>query len=152
MKVKALVFSIFLLIFVSLSAQETEKKFVYSNITETGFFATSPRYFAFEVTSAHGFTMDKKHHFGIGIGFGYSEHSSYSSLASYIPLFFNYRLYFKPDRNFSPCINATVGGLLTDEYTGGFYSSFTMGFKTGIFSFCTSISNEKLIGVPPSLI
>jgi len=137
MKARVFVLAAFLLVSACLSAQENEKRFVYSNITEIGLSALNFKGFSYEATSAHGILLDKKHNLGIGIGFGFNMPQN--SNVAYIPLFFNYRFYFKPDKSFSPCINLAIGGLLA-EYEGGFYSSFTGGFKAGVFSFSSGIS------------
>ena len=139
MKTKTLVLVALLFVPVSLSAQENETKetYTYSNITEFGFFTTNIDGVAIEATTVHGFAVDNKHHFGLGIGFGASTHIYYTS--SYIPVFANYRLYFKPDQKRSPHVNASLGGLMIKD-GGGVYSSLAMGFKAGGFSFSSGLS------------
>ncbi len=141
MKVKVFVLIPFLFAVLSLSAQENETKetITYSNITEFGFVTASPQGVGMEGTTVNGFAINKQHCIGIGIGIGGSFHNSYYSATAYTPLFFNYRLYFKPDKKFSPHINVSVGGLLAKDGEG-IYSSITAGFRAGKFSFSSGIS------------
>ena len=143
MKVKAFAFSAFLLASVSLFSQENETKepFNYSNITEFGFFATSPRSIAFEATTVNGFSMDKKHCLGIGFGFGClrSLSDDYDFSYLHMPMFINYRLYFNPSKTFSPHVNVALGGTMVTK-GGGFYSAVTVGFRAAKFSFSSGIS------------
>ena len=135
---RATIFSVvFLLASVSLSAQKNEKRFVYSNITEIGLSALNFEGFSYEATSVHGILLDKKHNLGIGIGFGFNMPQN--SNVAYIPLFFNYRFYFKPDKTLSPHVNIAVGGLVAKEGYG-VYSSITMGFRIRKFSFSSGLS------------
>jgi hypothetical protein len=140
MKAKVFLSSVFLWASIVLYAQEQESKenIRYSNISEVGFVTTSPRGFAFELTSVNGFSVNKKHHVGIGVGFGGSLHSSYQTSTEYTPVFFNYRYCFKLEKR-SPHVNISAGGLLTkDGY--GIYSSITAGIRHGKFSFSSGIS------------
>jgi len=145
MNIKAFTLAaIFLTATVFLSAQENEKneKMKYSNVTEFGFFASSPRGISVEATTAHGFSFQKQHHFGLGVGFGVYIHWYYyrpNRGTMYMPIFFNYRYYFKQGEKFSPHINVAVGGI-TIEDGAGVYSAITMGFKAGAFSFSSGLS------------
>jgi len=140
MKARALVLAAFLAGFVSLSAQESETKetTTYSNVTEFGFLTASPKGVSLEATTAHGFSINKQHNFGLGTGIGVNFSTNYSAV-SYMPVFVNYRLYFKPEKSFSPHVNIAVGGLITRDGYGG-YSSITMGFRAGKFSFSSGLS------------
>jgi len=149
--------SVFLLASVSLFAQDDEAKetFTYANITEFGLFTTSPKGVAFEATTTHGFAMNKKHLFGLGIGIGVSSYLNYSSYSYsnspayvrsysshssfYTPVFLNHRVYFSPHKTFSPHVNTSVGGVLV-ENGGGIYSALTVGFRAGKFSFSSGLS------------
>jgi len=167
MVARAFLAATFLLVSVSLSAQENETKgnISYSNITEFGFLTASPKGVAFEATTAHGVSFDKAHHLGLGIGIGTSmgtttyDYAGYSSTetrwVTYMPVFVNYRFYFKPEKSFSPHVNVAVGGLIPREEYMGLYSSITMGFRAGKFSFSSGISmlaiqreNFKYVEVP----
>ena len=139
-----LLFSLFLFsISVALFAQEDElkTKFAYSSITEFGLMTTSPRGFSFEATTTHGFSLDKKHHLGIGIGIGYNYNNKYYSgpIIFYMPIFANYRVYFKPDKSFSPHFNLALGGFMLKK-GGGAYSSACIGFKVGKFTLSQGLS------------
>ena len=122
---------------------------MYSNITEFGIAAASPRSIAFEGTTVHGISLHKQHHLGIGIGIGFTfcsytyNYGGYSSIHSYssgyTPVFVNYRFYFFPDRKRSPHVNVSLGGLVVED-GGGFYYSITMGYKNGKFSFSSGVS------------
>ena len=150
MKAKALTLAAFLVISISLAAQENEKKekMKYSNVTEFGFTTASPKGISFEATTAHGFSVEKQHHFGLGTGIGINLHittnthpwGTYSSLLGtiYMPIFFNYRYCFKPEKPFSPHINIALGGITSDNM--GVYSVIAMGFKSGAFSFSSGLS------------
>jgi hypothetical protein len=126
---------------VSIYAQENESKSVinYSNITEFGLITTSPRSVGIEGTSINGFSINQKHNIGVGIGFGGSFYTDYYTATAYTPVFFNYHLYFKPDKKFSPHFNIAAGGLLAKDGEG-IYSSITAGFRAGKFSFSSGIS------------
>jgi len=153
MKTSALTLAAFLVMSISLSAQEneTKEKMKYSNVTEFGFTTASPQGISIEATTAHGFSIEKQHHFGLGTGIGvcfrgdgfttytspYSYTTSYAM--TYMPIFFNYRYCFKPEKKFSPHVNIAVGGL-TAEKGAGIYSAITMGFKAGAFSFSSGLS------------
>jgi len=125
------------------------KSFSYSNITEGGFFATSPKEYALEVTTIHGFSVNDKHHLGFGFGIGIitnysiqnSPYFSYYYKASnvYIPMFVNYRYYFSIDRKLTPHFNIALGGV--DMQNGnGVYSSIAMGFRVKKFSLSSGLS------------
>jgi len=148
MKSKIFVLAAFLSASFFLSAQEQEKKEKnrYSNLTEVGVFAASFRGVSIEATTAHGVSFnEKQHHFGLGIGIGLNfsrenQQSYYVRTETiYMPIFLNYRYYFKPNRMFSPHVNAAIGGLAV-ENGAGFYSAVTMGFKAGVFSFSSGLS------------
>ena len=147
MKVQTLTLvAAFLLAGFSLSAQEDEAKETirYSNVTEFGFTTASPRGISLEATTAHGISIEKQHCFGLGTGIGvnFLNRNSYNytnRTTVYMPVFFNYRLYFKPEKTFSPHVNIAVGGLVLEEGTG-IYSSIAMGFKAGSFSFSSGLS------------
>jgi len=145
MKAKVIVLIAFLLVSVSLFAQEnkTEEEIRYSNITEFGFMTASFQSLALEATTVHGFSMNKKHHFGLGTGIGGNF-----GIAAYLPVFANYRLYFKPDNTPSPFVNVAVGGLVTQD-EGGVYSALTMGFRSGKFSLSSGISVMLIDGELP---
>jgi len=127
----------------SLFAQEEETKsnIKYSNITEFGFFATSPNSIFAEGTTVHGISIKNQHCIGLGIGFGGGAYfPSYSYLGTiYMPVFANYRLRFLPDRKLSPHVNLALGGIMLEESWGA-YSSLTAGFKAGHFSFSSGFS------------
>jgi len=131
----------FLTATISLFAQKNEKneKIKYSNVTEFGFSTARPNGFSFEATTAHGFSLEKQHHFGLGTGFGVWYNYTSNVGAAYMPIFFNYRYYFKPDKTFSPHINVSIGGI-TAENSMGAYSSIAFGFKSGAFSFSSGLS------------
>ena len=155
MKIKTGILILFLVVSFSLSAQEQEKKeriIKYSIITEAGIVSANPKEISVDATVVNGFSINKQHLIGLGIGYGtgfgdgfrsISYNSSYSYTmsyyADYIPIFVNYRLYFKPDKKFSPHINVSVGGIATEE-TGGVYSSIAMGFRSEKFSFSSGVS------------
>ena len=145
------VFAIILLSSVSY-AQEKENM-TYSNITEFGFRAVSPRGIAFDATTVNGIAINKQHLLGIGIGIGGSfiynntiyissfEDYDYKNVpgAAYMLVYLNYRCYFNPQQKFSPHINISLGGLMTQDGYGGF-SSITAGFRAGRFSFASGFS------------
>jgi len=141
MRLRAFVLSVFLSASVSLFAQsnETKETIAYSNITEFGYFATSPRSFGFEATTVNGFSIHQQHCLGLGLGFGYILAFSEDYFLFHMPLFVNYRLYFKPEKSFSPHLNVALGGTMV-ENGGGLYSAFTMGFKSKKFSFSSGFS------------
>ena len=120
----------------SLFSQEngSQEKFKYSNITEFGFITINPQSFAFEATTVQGFSINKKHHLGLGLGIGMNLKYGY-----YMPIFVNYRFYFHPERTFTPHVNYALGGILMEE-SGGIYNTLTMGFKAGAFSFDSGLS------------
>jgi len=138
MRTRTFVLAVLLSATVTLSAQENEK-IKYSNITEFGFVTTSPMGVSFEATTVQGFALEKQHHVGLGLGIGGSFYDTYRYGTAYMPVFVNYRLYFKPEKTFSPQVNTALGGLITED-GGGFYSSITMGFRAGKFSFSSGLS------------
>jgi len=138
MRTRTFVLAVLLSATVTLFAQENEK-IKYSNITEFGFFATSPQSFGLDITTVHGFSINKQHHIGLGFGIGGGFHESYDGYY-YSPVFFNYRLYFKPERKFSPHVNVSLGGMIATENIAGLYSSIAAGFKAGAFSFSSGLS------------
>jgi len=140
--------------FLFAQGNEPKETFKYSNITECGFITTSPQGFGLEITTVQGVSINKSHHWGLGLGFGgnfykatrysdsyygYPNKEPYLEDEAYMPIFVNYRYYFKPNKTFSPHINASLGGIVTGE-NGGLYSSVTMGFRYGKFSFSSGIS------------
>jgi len=132
MRARALVLATFLLVSVSLAAQEnetgeTKKTYAYSNVTEMGIITASPRGVGIEVTTANGVSIVKQHHLGLGLGIGACFHR-YGGVFAYMPVFANYRYYFKPGKTFSPHVNASLGGMVLDKGYG-IYSSLTMGFR-----------------------
>ena len=139
MKVRAFVLAAGLLASVSLSAQDNETKetTTYANVTEFGFMTASPKGVALEATTAHGIAFNKKHLLGLGVGIGGSFSPYYNT--AYMPIFINYRLYFKPNSTFSPHLNAALGGVML-ENGAGMYSAVTMGFRAGHFSFSSGLS------------
>ena len=142
MKARALVLAAFLAGFVSLSAQENEAKetIAYSNITEFGFLTMSIKGVSLEATTAHGISFNKQHHLGLGFGIGGCFYrSQFGESFGYMPIFLNYRLYFKPEKKFSPHVNVALGGITLEEGYG-VYSSITMGFRAGKFSFSSGLS------------
>jgi len=145
MKARIFVLAAFLLVSISLSAQENEKKehAKYSNITEIGFVTASPQGIAIEATTAHGVLFDKTHQLGLGLGIGMGFRYGYSN--PHMPIFFNYRCYLKPNNTFSPHVNMAVGGLILLDGVG-IYSSVTMGFRAGFFSFSSGLSFTPIYG------
>jgi len=142
MKIKTVLFFLCFFTSIALFAQENEttEQIRYSNITEFGLIATSPIGISFEATTVHGIAIMKKHHFGFGVGIGGTAHRDYrNGMGAHMPLFVNYRCYFKPDRNFSPHVNVALGGLVIND-GHGIYSSVTAGFKAGKFSFSSGFS------------
>jgi len=142
MKSRAFLLAAFLLASVSLWSQdnETKENITYSNISEFGFSAASPKGFAYEATTVNGFAVDKKHCFGIGLGMGYILRFYDDDLfALHTPVFLNYRCYFKPEKAFSPHVNVALGGMMIKE-GGGIYSAVTMGFRAKKFSFSSGFS------------
>ena len=153
MKAKAIAFSAFLLVSVSLFSQEneTEETIKYSNITEGGMFTASPRSIGFEAVTVNGFSINQQHCLGLGIGFGYVfGFSSDSYFLLHMPVFVNYRLYLKPDKAFSPHINVALGGSMASDLSEGdgfgIYSSITAGFKAYKFSFASGLSFMAIKG------
>ena len=170
MKVIVLIITV-LSVSVSLFAQDNKEEnkynetIMYSNITEFGIAAASPRGIALEGTTVHGFSLHKQHHLGVGIGIGFTScsytyryyypYGGYSSMHSYssgyTPIFVNYRYYFFPNRKRSPHVNASLGGLITgdgESSGGGIYSSITMGYRVRKFSLSSgftfmAICNEE---------
>jgi len=128
---------LFVTVFSALAQEEADvEKFNYSNITEFGFNTTSPEGIAFEATTVHGFSINKKHCIGFGVGIGL--HSQIPSTI-YTPIFFNYRIYFKPTKTFSPHVNVIAGGVLVDDGKG-IIASFSSGFRAGKFSLSSGLS------------
>jgi len=126
-------------VFLFAQKDEKEKIVAYSNISEFGLMTVSHQSIAFEATTVQGLSIKQKHHIGLGIGIGYSMPRYDES--GYIPLFVNYRFYFKPDAKISPHITASIGGLIVEAWKEyGIYSSFTMGFKVRTFSFSSGFS------------
>ena len=153
MRIKALTLATaFLSAGFALSAQEndTNKTIRYSHVTEFGFISAHPKGISLEVVTVQGFSIHKMHHLGLGLGMGgnsyaYTEDSygysySYNRIAPYMPVFLNYRHYFKPNKVFSPHVNFAFGGLLNEDLKGGMYSVITGGFKAGKFSFSSGLS------------
>ena len=150
MKVKVFIIT-FLSVSISLLAQESREnqeskenqdnvKIAYSNITEFGFATASFKSFAFEGTTVHGLSLQKQHHLGLGFGIGFSFCSDYQSSATgYTPLFVNYRYYFFSGRKRSPHVNVSLGGVAVKD-GGGIYSSLSMGYRSGKFSFSSGLS------------
>ena len=154
MKSKIFIIVAFLWVNVSLIAQEreTHENIKYSNISEFGLVTASIKGVSIEATTAHGFSFNKAHHLGLGVGIGVNIYTvttvsswdgsySYKSPKSlaYMPIFLNYRFYLKPEKTFSPHVNIAIGGLALEE-SAGFYSSITMGFRAGKFSFSSGLS------------
>ena len=145
MRTRAFVLAVLLSASVTLSAQENEK-IKYSNITEFGITTANPHVIAFEGTTAHGFSINKTHNLGLGIGLGTGlGWIMHNRGASYMPIFLNYRLYFNPEQNRSPHVNIAAGGVYLNDGRG-FYSSLTMGYKAGKFSFSSGISFAAIYG------
>ena len=154
MKARVIITAAFLAASISLIAQEngTKEKITYSNVTEFGLLTASPKGVAFEATTAHGVSFDKQHNLGLGFGIGvrlytttysdpyYFYTSKRTNTNVYMPIFLNYRLYFRPEKTFSPHMNIAVGGLMQADDGKGMYSSITMGFRAGKFSFSSCIS------------
>jgi hypothetical protein len=138
MKLRIFLTTLCFLTFLSVQAQEEISKIKYATIFEAGFMTTSPQGVGMEMVSIHGIAINKKHVLGIGFGIGANYNNNFYS-AVYTPIFANYRHYFKPDNRFSPHITAALGGIITGDY-GGFYSSFTAGFRVKKFSFSSGIS------------
>ena len=140
-EIKTIIVTVFLFTSFSLSAQEkdTKENFAYSNITEIGCFTSTHEYVSIEATTVNGFSIDKKHHFGIGLGIGKGDVVSFNFSPLYVPMFFNYRIYFNPEKKRSPHVNVSMGGLLVED-GGGMYSALTIGIKAGRFSFSSGLS------------
>lgn len=130
---------------ISVSAQEdsSPKKFSFSNITEFGFPATGSQGVTFEATTVYGFAINRQHCIGIGFGFGLSTKISagYSLFSNglYTPIYFNYRVYFKPEKTFSPHINFATGGIFVNNGKGSLVS-IASGFKARKFSLSSGLS------------
>ncbi len=148
MKTKIVLLSITMLVFSFLGhAQGFSEKASYSNITEFGFLAASPKGVSFEATTVNGFCFNKMHSIGIGIGIGINTYKEYRSSTeytsnnntAYTPIFLNYRVYFKPENVFSPHLNLSIGGMIVEDGSGA-YSSLTMGFRARKFSFSSGLS------------
>ena len=142
MKARVFVLAAVLAATVSLSAQGSEpnESIRYSNVTEFGFVTASPQGVGLEATTAHGISLNKQHHFGLGFGIGVSfRRNSNPNPVTYMPVFLNYRLYFRPEKTFSPHVNISAGGIALEESVGG-YASITMGFRAGKFSFSSGLS------------
>lgn len=139
---KIILASLMAILFVGAYAQEQEDepKIKYSNITEFGFMMASPKGIGFEATTVNGFSINKKHCLGLGIGIGAQAYNEYYyGGTAYTPIFANYRLYFQPNKTFSPHINVAFGGLMVSDGEG-FYSSVSAGFRAGKFSFSSGVS------------
>ena len=139
MRVRIIAIGLLLFVCVSLFAQESDSNRIsYSNITEWGSANISilPSFcYAYELTTIQGISIDKKYHIGLGTGIG----GGFSSIGIYTPLFLNYRLYFKPDRKFSPHLNISMGVLIGEDFIG-IRSAITSGFITRRFSFSSGFS------------
>ena len=144
MKPKIFFSLIFFFASATLFAQEKETKqnITYSSITEFGVASLSPQCYSFEASVAQGFALNKKHHFGIGIGIGEImriDNSIEDNISISMPVFLNYRHYFKPDKTFSPHVNASLGGIMLKN-GGGIYSVIATGFRVGKFTLSSGIS------------
>ena len=113
------------------------EKIAYSNITEFGIAAASFKGIALEATTVHGISINKQHQIGLGIGMGYNFNLDYST--GYTPIFANYRYNFFPEKKRSPHINLSLGGVAIQD-GGGIYSSLTMGYRVGKFSFSSGVT------------
>ena len=140
--VKVFVLAAFLFVSACLSAQENES-ISYSNVTEFGLITASPKGAGLEATTAHGIALNKTHLLGFGVGIGMSWHRENNT--AYMPIFFNYRCYFKPNNSFSPHVNVSLGALVPRDGMG-IYSSVTMGFRAGKFSFSSGLSFTPIYG------
>ena len=123
---------------VALFAQENEikEKISYSNLTEFGPILLSPQGSSFEATTVQGIALNKKHLFGLGVGIG---GIFINGAMIGMPIFFNYRYYFKPDKTFSPHLNAALGSIMLKD-SWGTYSSVTAGFRVGKFTLSSGLS------------
>ena len=147
MKARALILAASFLFaegFLFAQENETKERIRYSNITEFGFITASPQGISLEATTVHGFSIEKQHFFGLGMGFGVNFHNQgryyrTNDAMIYMPVFFNYRLCFKPNKTFSPHVNIAIGGIAVED-GAGVYSVFTMGFKARAFSFSSGFS------------
>jgi hypothetical protein len=144
MKSKIFFSFIFFFSSVMLFAQENETKdsITYSNLTEFGIISLSPQCFSFETTVVQGFALNRQHHFGLGIGIGghfrMGEMTDDPVLFS-IPVFLNYRYYFKPDKTFSPHLNAVLGGMMLNR-GWGLCAAIATGFRVGKFTLASGLS------------
>jgi hypothetical protein len=87
-KTKIVLLSITMLVFSFLGyAHDFSEKANYSNITEFGFLAASPRGVSFEATTVNGFSFNKMNSIGIGTGIGANTYKEYSSNTAYTPIF-----------------------------------------------------------------
>jgi hypothetical protein len=151
MKNKSFLIAVCLLLFSFTKAQEGTSKFSYANIAEAGLVNASPQGYGLEITTVNGFSINKHHVVGFGVGIGTNYHNSHNfyhyGWTRYMPVFVNYRYYFFPDRKFSPHVSASLGGTVSNsgnywgnDYGGGIYSSITAGFRVKKFSLSSGIS------------
>ena len=61
-----------------------------------------------------------------------------------MPVFFNYRFYFKPEKKFTPHVNMALGMLVPAENVG-YYSAIAMGFRVNNFSFSSGFSFTPIL-------
>ena len=141
----------------SLSAQNQSKNMTYSFINEYGLFFGGG-----EADATIGLTgvfvngvKWNQHFFGIGVGYESDVFSGQS-----IPMYFNYRYFFKTDQKFKPLVNFGVGARFSywsdDMIVGydpygypmyqdvqksafGFYSTIAAGFTKNAFSFTSGL-------------
>ena len=155
----------------SLNAQSENKNLTYSFINEYGLFfggGESDATIGLTGVFVNGVKMNDQHFFGIGLGYETDVMSGQS-----IPMFINYRYFFKSDRKIKPLVNFGLGTRFSywsdeeivgyDPYYGnpiyqdvqksafGFYSTIAAGFTINSFSFTSglflkSVSTDFLAG------
>jgi len=123
-------------------AGETVKPVRYSNITEIGLILAGEGGL-FGLTTVNGISINRKHLIGVGLGLGLGDITHVDEFRffpdGYAFIYANYRIYFKPDKNFSPFINLAAGVAL--EMKTGVYSSITGGFRYKYFSLTGGLAN-----------
>jgi hypothetical protein len=119
--------------------EKSDEKICYSNITELGVLNIHPKWTSFELNTVNGISVNRKNHFGIGLGIGGIIYFNGDPFR-YTPVFLNYRYcFYQPQKNLSPHVNLSFGGIWLED-GNGFYSSYTFGLITGNFSLSTGWS------------
>jgi hypothetical protein len=149
MNAKKIFFFLWLSLPFALLAQESESSvniepvspIQYTMLLEGGINTASPVSVGGEFVFMHGLTFQKKHLFALafGIGGGYIESyqdENWTDRPFYMPFYFTYRYYFRPDKKFTPMVSSALGGLINysdKQLFGGCYASFCTGFKVRKF-------------------